>query len=193
MEACPALGDGPAVLSFCPTAKKLSSRQGRRHLLLVAKATAKHDVVVLASRRTPLARRLDCSSMDQTPQALVPASVDDADDGLGDDVELVEGPLPKRAKLSKKGAAVYKSKFHDAWTKEFPFIRKVQSNRHSFFCTVCNREVSCSHMDKSDVERHVQKQFHKDNEKALRTQQKIPFTPEFSPLNEKARLTFYRN
>ena len=104
MEACPALGDGPAVLSFCPTAKK-SSRQGRRHLLLlVAKATAKHDVVVLASRRTPLARRLDCSSMDQTPQALVPASVDDADDGLGDDVELVEGPLPKRAKLSKKGS-----------------------------------------------------------------------------------------
>ena len=134
-------------------------------------------MVVLASRRTPLARRRDCSSMDRTPQALVPASVDDdADDGLGQDVELVEVPHPKRAKLSKKGAAVYKSKFNDAWTKEFPFIRKVQSNRRSFFCTVCNREVSCSHMCKSDVERHVQKQFHKDNAKALRTQQKIPFS-----------------
>ena len=116
LGAGPALGDGPAVLSFCPTAKKFSSRQGRRHLLLIVdKATAKHDIVVLASRRTLLARRRDCSSMDRTPQALVPASVDDdADDGLGQDVELVEGPHPKRAKLSKKGAAVYKSKFNDA-------------------------------------------------------------------------------
>ena len=71
-----------------------------------------------------------------------------------------EEPGPsKKAKLTKmKGADVYRTKFSSAWIQQmYPFIHEVSGNEHSFHCTFCNRDVSCGHMGRHDVEWHVSK------------------------------------
>lgn len=63
------------------------------------------------------------------------------------------GSESKGIKLTKmKGAAVYKTKFSSTWSKIYPFVQEVSGNPHKFLCSICNREVSCSHMGKGDVE-----------------------------------------
>ena len=95
----------------------------------------------------------------------------------------------KRMKLSgrrtKIGAAVYKTKFNHAWTKTYSFIREVKGDQYKFLCTVCGRNVSCSHQGKRDVERHVGKAMHKANAKGLKTQSVLNFHPLTSPVAEK--------
>ncbi len=93
---------------------------------------------------------------------------------------------PKRPKTSKmKGAAVYRTKFNKAWTKTYPFVHEVQGDMYSFHCAICKRHVSCSHMGRHDVERHIGKALHQANVKAARSQSTLPFQPLSSSLSEK--------
>ena len=99
-----------------------------------------------------------------------------------------EEPGPSRkAKLTKtKGADVYRTKFSSAWIQQmYPFIHEVSGNEHSFHCTFCNRDVSCGHMGRHDVEWHVSKGMHQANVKAAKLQSTLSFQPVSSALTKK--------
>ena len=51
-----------------------------------------------------------------------------------------------------------------------------------------SRDVSCAHMEKGDVERHIGLAMHKANVKSLHSQQKLSFLPVSNSLNEKVKL-----
>ena len=92
----------------------------------------------------------------------------------------------KKLKLSGlKGAAVYRTKFKKAWTKTYPFIHEVRGDKYSFQCTICKRQVSCGHMGRHDVERHINKAMHQSNVKAAKSQATLRFQPVLCSLNEK--------
>ena len=101
-----------------------------------------------------------------------------------------EEPGPsKKAKLTKmKGADVYRTKFSSAWIQQmYPFIHEVSGNEHSFHCTFCNRDVSCGHMGRHDVEWHVSKGMHQANVKAAKLQSTLSFQPVSSALTKVIR------
>lgn len=105
----------------------------------------------------------------------------------GSSSEEQDKPGPsKKAKGSTirkyQGAATYKSKFQKEWTQAYPFLREVQD---SFFCTICGRNVSCSHMGRADVERHIGKPMHQANAKSRKTQSTLPFIRQESTTAEK--------
>ena len=58
-----------------------------------------------------------------------------------------------------KGASHYKTKFDPKWIKEWLCIQTGKDEYH-FFCSVCFKDVSCSHQGLSDVKRHIQYQGH---------------------------------
>ena len=62
-------------------------------------------------------------------------------------------------KMKKSGAKFYTTKFDQQWTKERPFI-KMGKNQFHFLCTVCNKQLACSHQGLFDVKRHVQASSH---------------------------------
>lgn len=57
----------------------------------------------------------------------------------------------------------YKCRYKTEWMEQWPFILPVPHDPHRFFCSVCCREVSCSHQGKRDVERHVSLMMHANN------------------------------
>ena len=93
---------------------------------------------------------------------------------------------PRPSKITKrKGAATYKTKFNKTWSKTWPFICEVREDAHSFHCTICRRNVSCSHMGKRDVERHIGLAIHQANVKSAKSQPMLSFQPASSTLLEK--------
>ena len=50
---------------------------------------------------------------------------------------------------------------------------------------ICNREVSCGHMGKRDVEQHISKDIHQTNVKAAKSQRTLTFQPRSSSLTKK--------
>ena len=107
-----------------------------------------------------------------------------------DDVQ--PGPASKRPKVTMmKGAAVYRTKFKKAWTQTYPFIKEVPGDAYSFLCTISQRQVSCKHQGRHDVERHIGKDLHKSNVKGAKSQISLPFQPLSSALSEKVRYETY--
>ena len=97
---------------------------------------------------------------------------------------------PRPSKITKrKGAATYKTKFK-AWLKMWPFGREVCDDAHSFHCTICRQDVSCSHMGKRDVERHIGLAIHQANVKSAKSQPMLSFQPVSSTLLEKVRYIY---
>jgi len=102
------------------------------------------------------------------------------------DDELSPGPSKRRKATS--GAAVYKTKFNSEWTKAWAFICEVPGNTYKFRCTICSRDISCSHMGKADVERHISKEMHKANAKSACSQRKLQFVPVSDPITDKVQI-----
>ena len=69
------------------------------------------------------------------------------------------------------GAGKYHTRFHREWTKIWPFfIVEIRDNPFVFQCTLCLRQISCRHMDKADVERHISTPMHVSNVIRLQNQ-----------------------
>ena len=111
------------------------------------------------------------------------ASDDEASSHHSDD-ELSPSS-PKRQRKATAGAAVYKTKFKNEWTKTCSFIFAVPRNAYKFRCTICSRDISCSHMGRADVERHIGKDMHKAN---VKSQRKLQFLPVSDPISDKVSI-----
>ena len=101
------------------------------------------------------------------------------------DEEEEDETRPGPSKRAKAGAGTYQTKFKDEWTKTWPFIQEVKKDAYKFLCTICNRQVSCGHMGKTDVERHIGKEMHKSNAKSMKSQSTLHFQPVSSTISEK--------
>ena len=78
------------------------------------------------------------------------------------------------------------TKFNREWTKIYPFIVSVKGDVYKFFCTpACQRKIACDHQGKRDIERHVGKNLHQSNVKAMKSQSTIQLHTESSALAEK--------
>lgn len=74
-------------------------------------------------------------------------------------------PSPKRSR-----AATYGTKFNLEWNAHFPFISNGhQDPVYSFYCGVCQKDVSCRHQGIADVKRHVKSSSHSCNASIVRT------------------------
>ena len=62
-------------------------------------------------------------------------------------------PPPKKLKACK-GAATYGTKYNPRWQTDFPFVSGCQNDPYSFYCNVCQKDVSCRHQGVSDLKRH---------------------------------------
>ena len=56
---------------------------------------------------------------------------------------------------------------------------------HCFYCVICNRDVSCLHQGKADVERHIASALHEGNMKKAEGQCKLQFVSKQDPFGEK--------
>ena len=74
-----------------------------------------------------------------------------------------------------QGAATYKTKFKKEWILSYPFIKEVQGDVYSFFCSICGRNVRCCHMGRADIERHVSKPMHQANAQSRKHNLLFPF------------------
>lgn len=99
--------------------------------------------------------------------------------------ETDPGPSKRMKVPGKAGAAVYRTKFNQAWTKVYPFIVGVKGDPYKFLCTVCHRHVACEHQGRRDVERHIGQTMHQTNAKILKAQSTLSFPSESSTLAEK--------
>ena len=109
---------------------------------------------------------------------------------FSDEEEAVEA-RPGPSKRAKTGASTYQTKFKSEWKKTWPFLQEVKNDPYKFLCTICNRQVSCGHMGKTDVERHISKTMHKSNAKCMKSQSTLNFQPVSSTISEKvAKLTY---
>lgn len=98
---------------------------------------------------------------------------------------------PRPSKITKrKGAATYKTKLNKAWLKTWLFVCEVRDDALSFHCTICKRNVSCSHMGKRDVERHIGLAIHQANVKSAKSQPMLSFQLVSSTLLEKVRYIY---
>ncbi|XP_063053561.1 zinc finger BED domain-containing protein 5-like [Engraulis encrasicolus] len=75
-------------------------------------------------------------------------------------------------KRARTGAAKYSTKFNAEWSMEWPFI-KPGSTQHHFWCDICRRELECSHMGRSDIQRHIRTDGHTKKERSLECSKSI--------------------
>lgn len=88
-----------------------------------------------------------------------------------------------KPKAGSQGAASYSSSFKKAWSKEWCFIT-ASNDPYSFNCVICNRDVSCRHQGKPDVERYISL-LHESNTKTAEGQCRLPFVSQQDPLAQK--------
>jgi hypothetical protein len=127
------------------------------------------------------------------------ADASDSVSGSEDEFHSPESPGPSTLRQSSKstrkdsGAAKYRSKFNTAWKKQYPFINEVRTDKHSFYCTICKRNVKCGHMGLSDVQRHVTTSMHQRYAKDARSQTTLSFHSLSSPVTEKVNLFLFKD
>ena len=63
-----------------------------------------------------------------------------------------------------------------SWTKKWPCIQQVIHDKHSFYCTLCRREVSCAHQAERDVIQHMKSDKHKKIQKKFKNEPAITTT-----------------
>ena len=96
--------------------------------------------------------------------------------------------------MSKKfgGAAIYKTKIQDSWTKKWPFVQPVKDNLYQFHCTTYCRNLSCGHQGEADnIIRHSLSEQHKSNDKTLRANSKLNFQPVNQQHTDKVSIIIY--
>ena len=89
-------------------------------------------------------------------------------------------PSDEKPKQASQGAAKYHSCFQKAWSKEWSFIVAL-NGPHSFHCVICNRDVTCPHQGRADVERLIKSILHESNTKGAEGLCKLPFTSKKDP------------
>jgi len=101
-------------------------------------------------------------------------------------------PSPKRSRLS--GAASYGTKFTSEWTGLFPFISKGQKDPvYSFYCRVCQKDVSCRHQGIADVRRHAKSGSHTSIASIARSNSSLTsmgFVPVGSAIDTQVKFSF---
>lgn len=95
-----------------------------------------------------------------------------------------ESTLSPRKPKANQGAGSYHCGFKKAWSKEWTFITAANGT-HSFHCAICNRNVSCKHQGRTDVERHIRSALHEANTKTAEGQCRLPFFSKQDPIAEK--------
>lgn len=73
-------------------------------------------------------------------------------------------------KTKYQGSFQYKSSFDPRWTDQWPCIVPCPESKHSFYCKVCKRTVSCSKQGIRDVKVHITTIMHQDNAKGMKNQ-----------------------
>ena len=64
------------------------------------------------------------------------------------DEEEEDETRPGPSKRAKTGAGAHQTKFKFEWKKTWLFIQEVKNDPYKFLCIICNRQVSCGHMDR---------------------------------------------
>lgn len=90
----------------------------------------------------------------------------------------------KKAKFS--GAYKYKTKFKKEWSKTWKFIGPVPGDPYSFRCTVCSKNLSCSHQGIADVKIHISGKNHQKFVKGTQSQTQLSQFTVQDPLADKA-------
>ena len=82
-------------------------------------------------------------------------------------------PRPKKA-TSLTGAATYGTKYNPAWQKEYPFVSCEQKDQvYSFYCKICQKDVSCRHQEITDGKRHENLSGHSSRVKSLQSNKEL--------------------
>ena len=104
--------------------------------------------------------------------------------------EHVSPPRPKKPK-SLCGAAAYGTKYNKDWESKFPFISRGKIDSvYSFYCKVCQKDISCRHQGVSDVKRHEQCRSHISLLKSMESNSrldKMGFVPVGSAIDTQVR------
>lgn len=86
-------------------------------------------------------------------------------EGLSVDASSYSPPY-KRSRLT--GAATYGTRFKPEWMSQFPFLTEGHLDpEYSFYCKVCQKDISCRHQGIADVRRHERCKSHIDNVSAV--------------------------
>ena len=97
-------------------------------------------------------------------------------------------PAPKKPK-SLSGAAKYGSKFNPEWQSEYPFASPGHIDKvYSFFCSVCMKDVSCSHQGVTDLKRHEKSAGHTSKVQGSSRLDRMGFIPVGGALNSQVNL-----
>jgi len=88
-----------------------------------------------------------------------------------------ETSLPKRICVRKlHGAVVYAKTHQSLWEDKYYFIKKSTLFPTShFFCKVCYKDVSITHLGDRDIERHAEGKIHQQRVKSGRNQSRLSF------------------
>ena len=104
----------------------------------------------------------------------------DADEQINDEnndsYEEEEHGTPPRPKkpISLCGAAAYGTKYNKDWGSKFPFISRGKVDSvYSFYCKVCQKDVSCRHQGICDVKRHEQCTSHVNRLKSMENNSRL--------------------
>lgn len=100
------------------------------------------------------------------------------------------GPSSSNVIRKFAGAARFKTKFNQSWTKKWPFIVEVAGSQHEFKCTLCSKVSSCGHQGEADVSRHLNGAKHKERVKSVSSSRRLSecgFRTENDPTREQVR------
>ena len=84
------------------------------------------------------------------------------------DIPVTKSNVRKKTKY--RGSFQYKTTFHPSWTDKWPCIVSCLESKHSFYCTVRKRTVSCSKQGVRDVKVHMETNMHQNNAKGMKNQ-----------------------
>ena len=83
-------------------------------------------------------------------------------------IPVTKSNVQKKTKY--QGSFQYKTSFDPCWTDQWPCIVSCLASKHSFYCTVCKRTVSCSKQGVRDAKVHMETNMHQNNAKGMKNQ-----------------------
>ena len=84
------------------------------------------------------------------------------------EIPVTKSNVQKKTKY--QGSFQYKTSFNPSWTDQWPCIVSCLESKHSFYCTVCKRTVSCSKQGVRDVKVQMETNIHQNNAKGMKNQ-----------------------
>lgn len=73
-------------------------------------------------------------------------------------------------KTKYMGSFMYNAHFSTTWTQQWPYIVPSSKSTSHFYCTICNRTLSCAKQGVRDVRVHLETMLHSNNAKKSKTQ-----------------------